>query len=430
MLSQEQNDRLTQVGPGTPMGTLMRRYWHPIAGSAQLTEENPTREVRILGEDLVLFRSAVGKLGLIEPSCPHRKANLSYGVPEPEGIRCAYHGWLFDEQGNCVDQPSEPAGSRFKEKVHLRAYPVEELGGLIFAYMGPDPVPLLPHWDILEWEGVRVAWSCLLPCSWLQCQENSLDPLHFQWLHRYWGGWEMNRLMPKEDRDRFNRATASRGAEHKKVGFELTDYGVIKRRIVGDETEDDDHWRVGHPVLFPNILRVVDNLQFRVPVDDTHTLHMRLEFRHLEPGETTPAEVPFEEKPLYDEMGRLKRNYVAGQDQTAWVIQGPISDRTTEHLGISDVGIIMYRKLLMDQMRVVQDGGEPINIWRDTEKAKLVVLPVEYWDYPGYEKDSGPFDGIVPRTPDVEADLSGKGEERPEFVSSGTYRPGDSRYRS
>ena len=131
MLTQAQNERLTQVGPGTPMGELMRRYWHPIIGSSALNEENPTKEIRLLGENLVLFRSAAGKLGLIEPSCPHRKANLSYGVPELEGIRCAYHGWLFDEEGNCVDQPSEPAGSRFKEKVKLKAYKAQERGGRV-----------------------------------------------------------------------------------------------------------------------------------------------------------------------------------------------------------------------------------------------------------------------------------------------------------
>ena len=430
MLTQEQNDRLTQVGPGTPMGELMRRYWQPISGSAQLTEETPTREARILGEDLVLFRSTAGKLGLIEPSCPHRKANLSYGVPEPEGIRCAYHGWLFDEQGNCVDQPSEPAGSRFKDKVHLKAYKVEELGGLVFAYMGPEPAPLLPRWDILVWPGVRNAWSCLLPCSWLQCQENSLDPLHFQWLHRYWGGWEMNRLQPKEERDKFNRLTAGRGADHKKVGFEITDYGVIKRRIVGDETEESDHWKVGHPVLFPNILRVVDNMQFRVPVDDTHTLHVRLEYRHLNPGEETPEAVPFAEPPLYDETGRLKRDYVAGQDQTAWVIQGPISDRTTEHLGASDVGIIMYRRLLARQMDVVEDGGEPMNVWRDPSKNEIIVLPVEFWQYPGYDEPGGPFREQTPRKPDVEAQLSGAGSELAAFAESGTLREGDARYKS
>ena len=132
-LRTEVNDLLTQTDRGTPMGELMRRYWHPISASIEVNEENPTKEVRLLGEDLVLFRSASGEIGLIEPSCPHRKANLSYGVPEPEGIRCAYHGWLFDVNGNCVDQPSEPVGSRFKDKVKLKAYPVEELGGVIFA---------------------------------------------------------------------------------------------------------------------------------------------------------------------------------------------------------------------------------------------------------------------------------------------------------
>ena len=430
MLTQEQNDRLTRVGPGTPMGVLMRRYWHPIAGSAELNEETPTKEVRLLGEDLVLFRSAAGVVGLIEPSCPHRKANLSYGIPEPEGIRCAYHGWLYDTAGNCIDQPSEPAGSRFKEKVHLKAYRVQELGGLIFAYMGPEPAPLLPRWDILVWDGVRNAESFELPCNWLQCHENSLDPVHFQWLHRYWGGWEMDRLAPKEERDRFNRVTASRGADHRKIGFEITDFGVIKRRLIGDETEDDDHWRIGHPVLFPNILRVVNSLQFRTPVDDTHTLHVRLMYRHLEPGETTPEEVPFAHGPVYDETGRLKRDFVPGQDHTAWVIQGPLMDRTTEHLAVSDVGIIMYRRMLMAQMDVVEDGGEPINIWRDPAKNEVIVLPVEYWQYPGYEQSGGPFRENVPRRPDIEVWLSGEGESRQEFAESGALRPGDSRYRS
>ena len=207
MLSQEMNDRLTRVGAGTPMGGLMRRYWHPVAASAQLDADNPTREVRLLGEDLVLYRDASGTVGLIEPSCAHRKANLSYGVPEANGIRCAYHGWVFDETGQCVDQPSEPEGSKFKDKVRIKAYRVEELGGLVFAYLGPEPAPLLPRWDILVWPGVRRVYATMLPCNWLQCQENSLDPLHFQWLHRYWGGWQMNRLKAPEERDEWNSRT-------------------------------------------------------------------------------------------------------------------------------------------------------------------------------------------------------------------------------
>ncbi|MDE2838095.1 MAG: Rieske 2Fe-2S domain-containing protein, partial [Chloroflexota bacterium] len=206
MLTAEMNDRLTKVGPGTPMGELMRRYWHPIAGSAQLNAENPTKEVRLLGEDLVLYRDASGTVGCIEPSCAHRKANLSYGIPEENGLRCAYHGWIFNEHGQCVDQPSEPEGSKFKDKVRIKSYPVEELAGLVFVYMGPLPAPVLPKWDVLSWEGHKDNWGTLLPCNWLQCQENSLDPLHFQWLHRYWGGWQMNRIKSPEERDAWNTA--------------------------------------------------------------------------------------------------------------------------------------------------------------------------------------------------------------------------------
>jgi 5,5'-dehydrodivanillate O-demethylase len=421
MLTQEQNDRLTKVGPGTPMGELMRRYWHPIAGGSEVDEENPTKEVRLLGEDLVLFRSTKGVLGLVEPSCPHRKANLSYGVPEPEGIRCAYHGWLFDENGACVDQPSEPAGSRFKEKVRLKAYPVKELGGLVFAYMGPSPAPLLPNYEILVRPGTRSAWSVALPCNWLQCHENSLDPLHFQWLHRYWGGWKVNGLLPPEERDAFNRDAAARGAVHHKIGFEVTDYGVIKRRLVGDETEEDDHWRMGHPIFFPNILWVGGNLQFRVPVDDSHTLHMMLSWWPLEPGEETNAHVPFRHVSFLNDEGEIELNYkvpgtrqlvasAIAQDQTAWVIEGPIMDRTTEHLGVSDVGIIMFRRMLEDQMRLIEAGeGDPMNTYRDPTVNEIIRAPCEMFDYLGYEGiRGGPFANIEVNN-NVEVLLSGEG---------------------
>jgi 5,5'-dehydrodivanillate O-demethylase len=411
MLSQEQNDRLTRVGPGTPMGELMRRYWHPIAGSVQLDEENPTKEVRLLGEDLVLFRSTRGVLGLIEPSCPHRKANLSYGVPEPEGIRCAYHGWLFDETGACVDQPSEPAGSRFKEKVHIKAYKVEELGGLIFAYMGPEPAPLLPRWDILVWPGIRSATSVVLPCNWLQCHENSLDPLHFQWLHRYYGGWVMSRRLPPEERDAWNARTQAKGDDHRKIGFELTDYGIIKRRLVGDDTEDAENWKLGHPILFPHILRNGATLQYRIPVDDVTTDHLVFTYRRLKEGEESNEVVPFENvSPYWPGTTRFRDDYVRGQDQTAWAIQGAICDRTTEHLGVTDVGLIMFRRLLDQQMKIVEDGGEPMNVHRDPAKNEIHVFPVERFEYPGHDGyTGGPFINDTPRKPDVEAMLSGEG---------------------
>lgn len=407
MLTQEQNERLTKIGPGTPMGSLMRRYWHPITGSSVLNETNPTKEIRLLGEDLVLYRDTSGTVGLVEPSCAHRKASLAYGVPEANGIRCCYHGWLFNQNGECLEQPSEPEGSRFKEKVRIKAYPVQELGGLIFAYLGPSPAPILPHWDILDWPGARVAHSVMVPANWLQCHENSLDPLHFQWLHRYYGGWVMNRKKPADERDEWNATVAERGADHRKIGFEITDYGVIKRRLVGDETEEDEFWSIGHPILFPSILRVSNNLQYRVPVDDHHTMHLVIYWNELQAGEGDLKEVPFSEYSMFDDNGRFRDDYVLGQDQTAWAIQGPLMDRTTERLGVSDVGIIMFRNLLERQLKTVEDGADPMNVWR--KDPGTIVLPVEHFHYPGYPGTGGPFKGQTPRTPDVETILSGEG---------------------
>jgi 5,5'-dehydrodivanillate O-demethylase len=415
MLSVEQNKRLTEVSKGTPMGELMRRYWHPIAAVTQLTDEHPTMPIRLLGEDLVLYKDSSGTLGLIEPSCPHRKASLLYGVPEDDGLRCCYHGWLFNEKGQCVDQPSEPVGSNFKDKVQIVAYPVEALGGLVFAYLGPQPVPLLPRWDILVWPGIREAFKVELPCNWLQCQENSLDPLHFQWLHTYYGGWVMNRKRTQEERDEFLASVSNRGAAHHKIGFEITDYGVIKRRLVGNETEADEFWRIGHPILFPNILRVGNSLQFRVPIDNTHTTHMVLFWKACKEGEEalapnlTPMEIkdayypPTQEDAAYGR--RLRDDYVLGQDQTAWAAQGSVSDRTTERLGVSDVGIIMFRRLLDSNATIVEDGGEPINVHRTPED--IIVLPIEHFIYPGETQTGGPFRDSVPRKPDIEALLSG-----------------------
>ncbi len=415
MLSVEQNERLTRVGPGTPMGELMRRYWHPIAASVELDADNPTKEVRLLGEDLVLYRDAKGTLGLIEPSCAHRKANLSYGIPEENGIRCAYHGWIFNETGQCVDQPSEPEGSKFKEKVRIKAYKAQELGGAIFAYMGPEPAPLLPRIDVLVWPGIRRTQTVHIPCNWLQCHENSLDPLHFQWLHRYWGGWIMNKERPPEERDAWNARIGARGADHRKIGFEITDYGVIKRRLVGDETEQDDHWQMGHPILFPNILHITSNLQYRVPIDDTHTLHFVIDLQPLAPGQEQPDVVPHQEVPCFDEKGKIKSDWVLGQDQAAWIMQGAIMDRSTERLGVSDVGLIMFRRMLNEQMEVVAQGGEPMNVHRNEDENEILIYPVEHFEYPGYEGSlRGPFKDIVVRN-QVEANLSGVGAALPEW---------------
>jgi 5,5'-dehydrodivanillate O-demethylase len=412
MLTQAQNERITRVAPGTPMGNLMRRYWHPIAASVEVNEENPTKEVRLLGEDLVLFRSTNGVAGLIEPSCPHRKANLSYGVPEPEGIRCAYHGWLFDETGACIDQPSEPAGSKFKDKVKLKAYKTEELGGLIFAYMGPEPAPLLPNWDILTWTNVtRTINAVDMPANWLQCMDNSLDPVHFQWLHRYWGGWNIARKKPEGEREDFDRSTQSRGREHVKVGFDTFEYGIIKRRLLEGETEDDQWWRIGHPILFPNILRVAQDhwhsFQYRIPIDDTHTKHLLYTVVVPEPGVTIAEQefVPYVERELYDAKGRLNNTIVPAQDEAAWVMQGPVTDRTTEHLGVTDVGIILFRRMINENLKIVEDGGEPINVHRDPSKNIAIPLATEHTYYPGDDFTGGQFADKPLLPPQVEASM-------------------------
>ncbi|MEK9659839.1 MAG: Rieske 2Fe-2S domain-containing protein [Chloroflexota bacterium] len=428
MLTKAQNDRLTQVGPGTPMGELMRRYWQPLAASSEVNDENPTKEVRLLGEDLILYRDASGTLGLIEPGCPHRKASMAYGIPEKDGLRCCYHGWLFNEKGECVDQPSEPEGSRFKDKVKMKAYPVQEISGLIFAYLGPAPVPVLPKWDLFMWENVeRSIYSVMLPCNWLQCHENSLDPVHFQWLHRYYGMWRASRGAMRSGGkasevghldqmtqdsitiEEFDRVSASRGADHLKIGFDKFEYGIIKRRLLEGEQEDSEWWRIGHPILFPNILRVGQEnwfeFQCRVPVDDTHTLHIAYTVLVPEDGVSLPKQdlrnIPFEERPAYfPGTKRIKDDYVVGQDQLAWIAQGPITDRTTEMLGVTDVGIIMFRNMLEEQMRIVADGGDPVNVHR--EERDIIWLPTENAHYPGYKGTGGPFKGATVDDKDID----------------------------
>ena len=436
MLSVDENKRLTSIMPGTPMGELFRRYWHPIAASVEM-DDRPTKSLRILGEDLVLYKDRSGTLGLIDKLCAHRRVDLSYGIPEENGLRCMYHGWMYDETGQCIEQPFEetvhPDG-RFKEKVKINAYKVEELGGLIFAYMGPQPAPLLPRWEPFQWEN---GWSDIgtieLPCNWLQCMENSLDPVHLEWLHGYWGVWQQKQAavaVGKSEAETFPTIPQP----HKKIGFDVFDYGVIKRRVVGDETELDPHWRLGHPIFFPNILWVGASLQFRVPVDDYNTLHMMLDWRPLEQGESTNEIVPFREVPFRKPNGEINLVYdfsgpsydfdspnafiaaAIAQDQAAWVIEGPIMDRTTERLGVSDVGIIMFRRLLEEQMQLVESSeGDPMNTYRDPVTNVMIQAPCERFDYIGYEGiKGGPFADIEVKN-DVEVSLSGEGVKLSEW---------------
>jgi 5,5'-dehydrodivanillate O-demethylase len=372
MLTKEANERLTRVGPGTPMGELMRRYWYPVAFVREL-DEWPIKKVRLLGENFALWKTRDGGYGILQESCPHRAASLVYGVIEEEGLRCGYHGWLYGTDGQCLQQPAEPATSTFKHKIKAQAGMAQALGGMVWAYIGPDPAPELPRFDVFVIDGVRDIGHSVLPCNWLQIMENSVDPHHVEWLHgRYFNflaqtsGFEMPSAFTKA---------------HVKVGFDEFEWGIIKRRLLEGQSEEDDDWKVGHPMMFPYCMRVggngIDQMQIRVPIDDTHTWAMFYS-THNPPGlDSYPDQVyPFDyEYQWRDENGKHIVDYVEGQDVMAWVSQGEITDRTAEHIGKSDIGVTMLRRMFRQNMAAVQEGRDPMGVIR--EPRDRIDLPCE-----------------------------------------------------
>jgi 5,5'-dehydrodivanillate O-demethylase len=375
MTTQEENDRLTRIGPGTPMGNLLRRYWHPVGTEAELAHE-PVRRVRWFGEDLTLFRSERGEYGLIDERCPHRCLSLEFGIPEECGLRCAYHGWLFDAQGRCLEQPFEDLAhpdSRFKDEIRIKAYPVEALGGFVWAYFGPEPRPLLPRWDVLVRDDLdRAIEIFTLPCNWLQCMDNSADPVHFEFLHARFGNYQQKKL---------GRPPAMNPARHLKIAFDVFKYGIYKRRLLEGEPETSDDWTVGHPVLFPTTLAQggadAPGLQIRVPIDDTHTVQILYRTTKRKPG-APPRPIAVKHTSLFDDHGKIVGDTIPSQDALAWVGQGAISDRTREHLATSDRGVVLYHKLLHEQMERVERGLEPMAIIRDpAENEPMIELSRE-----------------------------------------------------
>ena len=384
MLTVEQNQRLTQVGAGTPMGNLLRRYWHPIAAISQMKDRD-TLPVKILGEELVLYRDLSGTVGLITARCPHRNMSLVYGIPTACGLRCAYHGWLFDETGQCIEQPYEdtenPEG-RFKDKIVTPAYKVAELGGMFFGYLGPDPVPVLPPWDLFVMDGVmREVCFAVVPCNWVQIMENSLDPVHVEWLHQNMRNYVMDKLgTPEKKRTR---------QSHQKVGFDVFEHGIVKRRVLEGGTEEEEDWTVGHPVVFPNILKSgsasAPAFQIRVPMDDESTAYWwyrcytEVSGVPIEPQ--APDEIPYYTAPVpqLDPSGLPQWDVLdnnSGQDIVAWITQGAITDRTHENLGRSDKGVVLYRKMLEEAAQAVEAGEDPVNVIRDLS-VNRIDLPIE-----------------------------------------------------
>ncbi len=368
--TREQNERLTQIGPGTPMGNLLRRYWQPVAVAVEL-EQEPVRRVRFLGEDLTLYRSESGEYGLVTDRCPHRCMSLEYGIPDKKGLRCAYHGWVFSANGDCVEQPFEDRSfpdAHYKDRIKITAYPVQELGGMLFAYFGPEPAPLLPRWDLLVRDDLdRAVEIHPLPCNWLQCMDNAADPVHFEYLHAAFGNYALKKL---------GRPPGMTQARHVKIEFDVFKYGIMKRRLLEGETEEADEWKVGHPLLFPNTLAVGNegnsSLQIRVPVDDTHTLQFAYRTTKRKP-EAAPAPITVKYSRLFTEDGKLIADTIPKQDMIGWVAQGPISDRTREHLTASDKGVILYHKLLTENMELVDRGEDPMGTIRDPAENEPMI---------------------------------------------------------
>jgi len=367
---------LVQVGRSKPMGELLRRYWHPI-GLASDANGTP-RKVRALGEDLILFRDGAGRAGLVHARCCHRGTTLYYGKVEARGIRCCYHGWLFDARGHCLEQPCEPQGGLFREKVRQPWYPVEERYGLIFAYMGPpERKPVLPRYHCLEvmddGEFVETDDSSLggggpqiIPCNWLQHYENVVDPFHVPVLHASFSGAQFSMAM----------------AAMPEVTFERSPRGVTVRAT--RKVDGKTFHRVTEAVI--PTLRVVPNprvAQFTrvesigwvLPIDDT-SFRIYVAGRSKHPGDLGRMRSKFEGKFWWDMTEEEHQRHPG--DYEAQVGQGPITIHSEEHFAQSDRGVLMIRRMLQDQINIIEAGRDPIGVTFDPNVGPVVFEAGNY----------------------------------------------------
>ena len=394
MLSKEENELLTRTDRGMPCGELMRRYWQPVALAEEVPEGAPPLSVRHLGEDLVLFRDGQGRLGLIGAHCAHRGTDLSYARVEAGGIRCIYHGWLYDGTGQCLDQPGEAPGSRSHERIRLAAYPVLDRSGLIFAYLGDGEPPHFPNYEIFTVPDDHVSASKLYSeCNYLQGNEGNIDLLHTSFLHYI--RRDLGALDPAERRRVQERYAApelldGRGPSpgQERCEAQLIPYGLryAKIRSAGEEQE---YARLATYIL-PNLCVIPGGgINWHVPIDDTHHWKYAISFNRDAPIAAqvrqnrdqlapAPSYLPIpnrsnrylQDRDLMESVSYsgIPQIYFAAQDLAATETSGPIQDRTQEHLVATDAAIVAARNVLRKAILDLQEGREPPNVVRDASK--------------------------------------------------------------
>jgi phthalate 4,5-dioxygenase oxygenase subunit len=404
MLSREENELITRVAHGTPMGNAMRRYWIPALLAREIAEPDcPPVRVRLLGEDLVAFRDAAGHIGLLDEYCPHRRASLFFGRNEECGLRCVYHGWKFDVAGTCVDQLNEPEENEFRHKVHIAAYPTVELGGIVWAYLGPPermpPAPKFAWTQVPETH--RHLTKVIQECNWLQALEGGLDTSHAPIMHRL--------LTDNARRGGIKPSNPYVQAKAPNIVVDITDYGYqyVGIRELGAA---EMHARTYHFILPFHQIRAsstergfpADAGHIWVPIDDETTMvynwaysrtdeplndEDRLE-QGLGNGPLHVDQTTFRSKAnrqndyLIDREVQRTESFtgidgINVQDRAIQESMGRIVDRSKEHLGPADKAIIQMRRLLRQAVKSVEDGGTPAGLGPSYYSlcAALEVLP-------------------------------------------------------
>jgi phthalate 4,5-dioxygenase len=416
MLSAEQNDLITRTGRGTPAGNLMRCYWQPAALVDELACNRPVKPLRLFGEDLVIFKDDRGRYGLIGRRCPHRGTDLAYGRLENGGLRCAFHGWLFDVAGKCIETPAEPNDSNLCANIRQTSYPVVEKSGILFAYLGPGAPPAFPDFDcFIAPSSHTFAFKGMIDCNWLQSLEVGIDPVHTSFLHRFFHDEDPSKGYGKLFRDTSRdsdmpMSRIMREVTRPRIEVEPTPFGfrLVTLRQISDAST---HVRVTN-LMFPNAFvipmsREMTITQWHVPVDDTRHYwyaiftsfgapvdkeemrRQRLALYQLPdytPNKNKSNDYGFDpheqEHDTYTGMGAD----INVHDQWACESMGAIQDRTQEHLGMSDKAISAYRRLLRQAIEQAGKGERPIMVLDERQAASVTgpaaidgIAPLNDW---------------------------------------------------